>query len=177
LADFISNPRAANMKFPSQAAILVASIALAIRETIAHIQVDPPVQGEEDTNHSVDRRDTPAEGIDTGYNPVVDWTGYAADGKAFVYIAATDGTCKNLRSYFRVSTDYRITRIKIAENPVFAGHYQAAHDAGFIRGAYHIAHPVPGHSGATEADYFLDHGGRWNADGTTLPGALWLQCM
>lgn len=43
-----------------------------------------------------------------------------------------------------------------------------------IRGAYHFA--VPSSSGgATQAQYFLDHGGGWSAGGRTLPGAVDLE--
>jgi GH25 family lysozyme M1 (1,4-beta-N-acetylmuramidase) len=40
-----------------------------------------------------------------------------------------------------------------------------------IRGAYHFARPNVS-SGATQADYFVNHGGGWSRDGKTLPGAL-----
>ena len=40
-----------------------------------------------------------------------------------------------------------------------------------IRGAYHFATPNDS-SGATQADYFVNHGGGWSKDGKTLPGVL-----
>jgi GH25 family lysozyme M1 (1,4-beta-N-acetylmuramidase) len=40
-----------------------------------------------------------------------------------------------------------------------------------IRGAYHFALPNSS-SGATQADYFVNHGGGWSRDGKTLPGVL-----
>jgi hypothetical protein len=40
-----------------------------------------------------------------------------------------------------------------------------------IRGAYHFARPHTT-SGVIQAEYFVDHGGGWSGDGTTLPGAL-----
>lgn len=40
-----------------------------------------------------------------------------------------------------------------------------------IRGGYHFAHPDAS-SGATQANYFLAHGGGWSGDGITLPGML-----
>lgn len=49
--------------------------------------------------------------------------------------------------------------------------YDGATDAGFIRGGYHFAHPDSS-SGATQAEYFLAHGGGWTSDGQTLPGML-----
>ena len=40
-----------------------------------------------------------------------------------------------------------------------------------MRGGYHFAHPDSS-SGASQAKYFLAHGGGWTADGITLPGML-----
>ncbi len=74
-----------------------------------------------------------------------------ANGIAFVYIKATEGT-----GY---------------QNPYFSQQYEGSYKAGLIRGSYHFARPdVSG--GAAQADYFLAHGGGWSADGKTLPGAL-----
>ncbi len=56
-------------------------------------------------------------------------------------------------------------------NPDFAQQYNGSYNVGMIRGAYHFATPDTS-SGATQADYFVDHGGGWSADGKTLPGAL-----
>ena len=53
----------------------------------------------------------------------------------------------------------------------FGTHYTGATNAGFIRGAYHFAHPDRS-DGATQAAFFLAHGGGWSADGKTLPGML-----
>lgn len=43
-----------------------------------------------------------------------------------------------------------------------------------IHGAYHFAHPDVS-TGAVQATYFLAHGGKWIADGLTLPGAIDLE--
>ena len=43
-------------------------------------------------------------------------------------------------------------------SPTFSSQYTGATDAGLIRGAYHFANPA-GASGATQATYFLQHGG------------------
>jgi len=51
-----------------------------------------------------------------------------------------------------------------------------ATNAGLIRGGYHFARPDVS-SGATQATYFLAHGGGWSSDGITLPGALDIECM
>ncbi|KAG8988959.1 hypothetical protein FRB94_014794 [Tulasnella sp. JGI-2019a] len=72
-------------------------------------------------------------------------------GLNFAYIKATEGT-----TYL---------------NPYFASQYNGAYNAGLIRGAYHFAHPDSS-SGATQATYFVNHGGGWSGDGKTLPGAL-----
>jgi len=55
--------------------------------------------------------------------------------------------------------------------PAGAAAGSGAFDAGVIRGAYHFALPDRS-TGATQANYFVDHGGGWSADGRTLPGTL-----
>lgn len=60
-------------------------------------------------------------------------------------------------------------------DPEFSNNYVAATNAGIIRGGYHFAHPDAS-SGATQAQYFLAHGGGWSSDGITLPGALDIEC-
>lgn len=57
----------------------------------------------------------------------------------------------------------------------FYDHYEAAHNAGLIRGAYHIAR-LYSSSGADQAAFFLANGGSWTNDESTLLGALWLEC-
>ncbi|KAL9043784.1 MAG: hypothetical protein Q9214_003037 [Letrouitia sp. 1 TL-2023] len=56
-------------------------------------------------------------------------------------------------------------------DPSFSDHYIGATNAGFIRGGYHFARPSSS-SGASQANYFLAHGGGWSKDGITLPGML-----
>ncbi len=56
-------------------------------------------------------------------------------------------------------------------DPRFSSHYTGATSAGLIRGGYHFAHPDSS-SGATQATFFLAHGGGWSNDGKTLPGML-----
>ncbi|MBB5896193.1 GH25 family lysozyme [Kutzneria kofuensis] len=91
-------------------------------------------------------------GLDvSGYQGAVDWASVAAAGASFAYVKATEST-NYVSSYF-------------------GQQYNGAAGAGLIRGAYHFAHPDAS-SGATQADYFVDHGGGWRADGKTLPGAL-----
>lgn len=80
-----------------------------------------------------------------------DFAGQYAAGVRFAYIKATEGS-----SY---------------TSPTFSSQYTKATAAGMIRGGYHFANPA-GASGATQASFFVSHGGGWSADGRTLPGAL-----
>ncbi|KAH9883350.1 glycoside hydrolase family 25 protein [Xylariomycetidae sp. FL2044] len=88
------------------------------------------------------------------YQPSVDFPAAYASGARFVIIKATEGT-----TY---------------KDDEFSSHYTQATDAGFIRGAYHFAHPEAS-SGTTQANYFLANGGGWTSDGITLPGMLDLE--
>lgn len=78
------------------------------------------------------------------------WTSYASKYQ-FVFIKATEGT------YY--------------SSPNFGSQYAGATTAGMMRGAYHFANPRDS-GGATQADYFVAHGGGWSPDGRTLPGVL-----
>ncbi|KAJ3763325.1 glycoside hydrolase family 25 protein [Lentinula raphanica] len=93
------------------------------------------------------------KGIDVShFQGTIDWSSVAANGISFVFIKATEGTT--------------------FLDPNFSDNYIGATDAGLIRGGYHFAHPDSS-SGATQANYFLAHGGEsWSADGITLPGML-----
>ncbi|MDT8910706.1 lysozyme [Amycolatopsis sp. PS_44_ISF1] len=85
------------------------------------------------------------------YQGNVDWANWWGQGKRFVWTKATE------------STNYT--------NPYFAQQYNGSYNQGFLRGAYHFATPNTS-SGATQATYFVAHGGGWSGDGKTLPGAL-----
>ncbi|PIL23614.1 hypothetical protein GSI_14927 [Ganoderma sinense ZZ0214-1] len=92
------------------------------------------------------------QGIDVShYQGAVNFAAAAANGISFAYIKVTEGT-----TYI---------------DPEFSNNYVAATNTGIIRGGYHFAHPDAS-SGATQAQYFLAHGGGWSSDGITLPGAL-----
>ncbi|KAK6992708.1 secreted hydrolase [Favolaschia claudopus] len=92
------------------------------------------------------------QGIDVShFQATVNWANVKASGVSFAYIKATEGTT------FIDST--------------FSSKYTGATNAGLIRGGYHFAHPDTS-SGATQAKFFLAHGGGWSGDGITLPGAL-----
>ncbi|MFF2145956.1 lysozyme [Kitasatospora sp. NPDC058190] len=95
---------------------------------------------------------TQTPGLDVAsYQGNVDWSSAAANGAQFAYVKATEGT-----SY---------------TNPSFAQQYNGSYNSGLIRGAYHFA--LPGNSsGSAQANWFVDHGGGWSADGQTLPPAL-----
>ncbi|MFI0943152.1 lysozyme [Streptomyces sp. NPDC021020] len=91
-------------------------------------------------------------GLDvSSYQGNVNWASVAANGARFAYVKATE------------STSYT--------NPYFAQQYNGSYNAGLIRGSYHFATPNTS-SGATQADYFVAHGGGWSKDGKTLPGML-----
>ncbi|UYM07726.1 GH25 family lysozyme [Solicola gregarius] len=91
-------------------------------------------------------------GIDVAsYQGDVDWGSWKSKGTSFAYVKATE------------STSYT--------NPYFTSQYNGSYGAGLIRGAYHFATPDTS-SGATQAQYFVDHGGGWSGDGKTLPGVL-----
>ncbi|MBS0193030.1 MAG: lysozyme [Proteobacteria bacterium] len=87
----------------------------------------------------------------SGYQGNVNWSAAWSNGARFAYVKATEGT------YYK--------------NPYFNQQYLGSYYAGMIRGSYHFARPDTT-SGATQADYFVDHGGGWSKDGKTLPGAL-----
>ncbi|KAJ6609064.1 putative lysozyme [Mycena sp. CBHHK59/15] len=80
-----------------------------------------------------------------------------SNGIAFTYIKATEG-------------------LSMCSTIFFFSQYTGATQAGLIRGGYHFAHPDSS-SGATQANFFLAHGGGWSGDGITLPGALDIECI
>lgn len=90
----------------------------------------------------------------SSYQGSVAWSSAYGNGARFAYVKATE------------STGYT--------NPDFTQQYNGSYNVGMIRGAYHFAVPSSS-SGATQANYFVDHGGGWSADGKTLPGALDLE--
>lgn len=88
------------------------------------------------------------------YQGAIDFGAMKANGANFVYIKATEGT-----TY---------------QDPKFSDDYGGATSAGLLRGGYHFARPDSS-DGASQANYFLAHGGGWSSDGITLPGALDLE--
>ncbi|MDH6548760.1 GH25 family lysozyme M1 (1,4-beta-N-acetylmuramidase) [Streptomyces sp. SAI-133] len=97
-------------------------------------------------------RATQTEGVDVAsYQGNVAWSTLWNSGVRWAYTKASEGT------YYT--------------NPYFSQQYTGSYGVGMIRGAYHFATPDTT-SGATQADYFVDHGGAWSGDGRTLPGVL-----
>lgn len=95
---------------------------------------------------------TQTPGLDvSSWQGNVNWSSVAANGAKFAYVKATE------------STNYT--------NPYFSQQYTGAYYAGLVHGAYHFATPNTS-SGATQADYFVAHGGGWSRDGKTFPGML-----
>ncbi len=91
-------------------------------------------------------------GVDvSNWTGEIDWAAVTGAGGAFAFVYASEGV------------NYR--------NPLFKAQEDGAAEAGLIRGAYHFAQPHES-DGATQADFFVDSGGGWTADGRTLPGAL-----
>ncbi|WP_405648487.1 lysozyme [Streptomyces sp. NBC_00019] len=92
------------------------------------------------------------EGVDVAsYQGNVAWTTLWNSGVRWAYTKGSEGT------YYT--------------NPYFSQQYSGSYGVGMIRGAYHFATPDTT-TGATQANYFVDHGGGWSADGRTLPGTL-----
>ncbi|MBO0890932.1 MAG: lysozyme [Acidothermales bacterium] len=95
---------------------------------------------------------TTVRGMDvSSWQGNVAWQTAYNNGARFAYVKATE------------STNYT--------NPYFSQQYNGSYNVGMIRGSYHFATPNTS-SGATQANYFLAHGGGWSRDGKTLPGAL-----
>lgn len=90
----------------------------------------------------------------SGYQGNVNWAAAKNNGARFAYIKATEGT-----TY---------------KSPYFASQYNGSYSHGIIRGAYHFALPNVS-SGATQANFFVNHGGGWSNDGKTLPPAVDLE--
>ena len=135
-------------------------------ETLSHPDADhmsgrtPSALGSADAGTSLVASIRPAavststvKGLDvSSFQGNVNWASVAANGGAFAYMKATEGTYYTDSSYF-------------------AQQYNGSYSAGLVRGAYHFA--IPNNStGAAQADYFVAHGGGWSADGRTLPGTL-----
>ncbi|EMY34307.1 lysozyme M1 [Arthrobacter crystallopoietes BAB-32] len=81
----------------------------------------------------------------------VNWQDEWKHGARFVYVKTTEAL-----SY---------------KNPYFSKQHAGATGVGMVRGAYHFAIPNVS-SGRAQANYMVDNGGGWSADGKTLPPLL-----
>ncbi|WP_396021254.1 GH25 family lysozyme, partial [Arthrobacter sp. ES1] len=92
------------------------------------------------------------QGLDvSGHQPSINWQQQWNMGARFAYVKASEG------NYYASET--------------FGSQYQGSRSVGMIRGAYHFAIPNWS-SGADQARYFVQNGGGWSADGSTLPPVL-----
>ncbi|WP_314619000.1 lysozyme [Streptomyces stackebrandtii] len=92
------------------------------------------------------------EGVDvSSHQGNVAWSTLWNSGVKWAYVKATEGT------YYK--------------NTYFTQQYNGSYNVGMIRGTYHFATPDTT-TGAAQADYFVNNGGGWSADGRTLPGVL-----
>lgn len=87
----------------------------------------------------------------SGHQPNVNWVSESGRGARFAYVKASEG--------ISMTSSY------------FSSQYTGARNAGLIRGAYHFALPSVS-SGSVQADFFVNNGGGWSADGWTLPPLL-----
>ncbi|RKQ34165.1 GH25 family lysozyme [Kocuria tytonis] len=87
----------------------------------------------------------------SGWQAAVNWSAEYANGARFAYVKATEGV-----GY---------------ASEAFADQYTGSYSVGMNRGSYHFALPSQS-SGAEQADFFVNNGGGWSADGRTLPGLL-----
>jgi GH25 family lysozyme M1 (1,4-beta-N-acetylmuramidase) len=95
---------------------------------------------------------TQTEGVDvSSHQSSVNWPSLWKSGVRWAYVKATEG------NYYQSTT--------------FDEQYTGSYGAGMIRGSYHFATPDVS-SGASQANYFVDHGGNWSHDGKTLPGVI-----
>lgn len=95
---------------------------------------------------------TGVQGMDvSSHQPSVNWKTEWNKGARYAYVKASEAT-----SY---------------KNPLFSSQTKGASGAGMLRGAYHFAIPNVS-SGAAQANYFVNNGGGWSADGNTLPPLL-----
>lgn len=123
-----------------------------ISSTVTPTPTASPTSSGTVTPQSVVTSPLGVQGLDvSGWQTSVNWAAQKSMGARFAYVKATEGTTF-------VSTS-------------FASQYSGAYGAGLIRGAYHFAIPSVS-SGSAQADYFVNHGGGWSADGKTMPPLL-----
>jgi len=136
---------------PTAEAAAAPAVADAYAEAAEHYAGSQIAKHEGRADGSEPRRRQPLGNDVSRWQGDVDWDSVERKGAKFSYVKATEGT------------GYR--------NPHFTQQYNGAYRVGLVRGAYHFARPDLTGGGA-QAKYFVRHGGRWSADGRTLPGAL-----
>lgn len=88
-------------------------------------------------------------GIDCSkWQGAIDWSKIVADGFAFTFIKATEGSERAGTTDAQAIADY-------GEDPDFRANWAGAKAAGLVRGAYHFARPDLGGNPEWEADWFL----------------------
>ena len=124
-----------------------ASAAMAKTQQAAVAQATEPWVAEQ----PFDTRGQPL-GLDvSSWQGSVNWSSVKANGARFAYVKATEGT------------NYR--------NSEFGAQYTGARSVGLLRGAYHFGRPDAS-GGAAQAQFFVNNGGGWSADGVTMPPVL-----
>ncbi len=88
----------------------------------------------------------------SNWQPSLNWSSLYNQGSRFAYVKTSEGDS--------------------IRNNLFQQQYAGAGAVGMYRGGYHFAIPTRDSSGAKQADYFVNNGGGWSADGRTLPGLL-----
>ncbi|WP_415854078.1 GH25 family lysozyme [Sinomonas sp. G460-2] len=87
----------------------------------------------------------------SAYQSSINWQAQWSMGSRFAYVKASEG-------------DYYTS-------PTFWQQIQGSQSVGMVRGAYHFAMPNWS-AGDEQARYFVANGGKWTADGITLPPVL-----
>jgi len=124
-----------------------ASAAMARTQQAAVAQATEPWVAEQ----PFDTRGQPL-GLDvSSWQGSVNWSSVRANGARFAYVKATEGT-----NYL---------------NSEFGAQYTGASSVGLLRGAYHFGRPDAS-GGAAQAQFFVNNGGGWSADGVTMPPVL-----
>ncbi|KAJ5407634.1 hypothetical protein N7509_001517 [Penicillium cosmopolitanum] len=126
----------------------------------------------------LEARASGVQGFDiSGYQGDVDFAGAYGAGARFVMIKVSLAALKPPLSSSEqphinpLTRPLRAPATLISPSPATT---RGATSAGLIRGGYHFAQPASS-SGASQAEYFLAHGGGWSNDGKTLPGMLDLE--
>ena len=145
----------------------ISALYLAVALRLASSSPIPSPEAESE----VEKRASGIQGFDIShYQTSVNFAGAYASGARFVIIKVNQDIPSPILPRHLHRLD-QATEGTTYTDPSFSSHYSGATSAGLIRGGYHFAHPDAS-SGATQANFFLAHGGGWSGDGITLPGML-----